>query len=60
MASLLDTMAEFDIIFSKEDWTGTAGVYRFDTAFVIDPSDAKAVSDHYPVYAEFSVDQDSD
>jgi hypothetical protein len=45
-----------------EDWTGNSGVYRFDEAFdfgtmTIQPHQ---VSDHYPVWAEFRVDRDTD
>jgi len=45
-----------------EDWTGRAGVLRFDELFDfaalgIRPRD---VSDHYPVWAEFSADRDTD
>lgn len=45
---------------TTEDWTGTAGVYRFDQKFNLNPTQAKAVSDHYPVYAEFYIGKDGD
>jgi endonuclease/exonuclease/phosphatase family metal-dependent hydrolase len=45
-----------------EDYTGNFGVLRFDevydfSAYAIEP---KAVSDHYPVWAEFRLDNDTD
>ena len=45
------------IIVSQEmrsHFTGDAGVYRFDEVFGLNRKEAKAVSDHYPVYATFS------
>jgi len=44
------------------DFTGSAGVYRFDTLYdfsspTLEPND---VSDHYPVYAEFFIGYDTD
>jgi endonuclease/exonuclease/phosphatase family metal-dependent hydrolase len=46
----------------KEDWTGEWGVYRFDAAEGfgnrgVKPAD---ISDHYPVWAIFYADKDSD
>ena len=46
------------IIVSEEmrsHFTGHAGVYRFDETLGLTPKQAKAVSDHYPVYAMFSM-----
>jgi len=45
---------------TKEDWTGKAGVYRFDEIFDLNPDQAKKVSDHYPVWAIFHINHDSD
>lgn len=44
---------------SNEDHTNNAGVFRFDLEFELD-CEPKEVSDHYPVFAEFSVNKDSD
>lgn len=43
----------------SEDYAGVAGVFRFDQEFELDcePDD---VSDHYPVFSEFKIGQDSD
>jgi len=43
-----------------QDWTGTAGVLRFDILWGLDPKAAKKVSDHYPVYAEFYTGQEGE
>lgn len=45
---------------TSEDWTGKAGVYRFDEILGLSPDQAKAVSDHYPVWATFHTDRDTD
>ncbi|WP_319506336.1 lamin tail domain-containing protein [uncultured Methanolobus sp.] len=37
-----------------------SGVFRFDTEYGLSLTEASAVSDHYPVYAEFQIDQDND
>ncbi len=42
------------------DFTGEAGVFRFDTAYGLNQTMTEAVSDHYPVYAIFRTDQDQD
>jgi len=42
------------------DWTGQAGVYRFDEIYGLAPDQAKKVSDHYPVWATFHTTRDSD
>lgn len=42
------------------DFTGDAGVFRYDTEFGLTYDETIAVSDHYPVYAEFWSDMDSD
>jgi hypothetical protein len=36
-----------------------AGVFKFDQQFEMD-AEPKEVSDHYPVFAKFSIDKDSD
>lgn len=43
-----------------EDYTGRAGVFRFDLEYSLDAAATAAVSDHYPVWAEFAVDRDTD
>lgn len=43
----------------NEDFAGSVGVFRFDQQFELD-CPAKEISDHYPVYAEFFVDKDTD
>ena len=35
------------------DFTGDASVFRFDTEYGLTANETTAVSDHYPVYAEF-------
>ena len=42
------------------DFTGDADVFRFDTEYALNVSETTAVSDHYPVYAEFWCDRDAD
>ena len=42
------------------DFTGDAGVFRFDIGYGLTANETTAVSDHYPVYAEFWCDQDAD
>jgi deoxyribonuclease-1-like protein len=42
------------------DYTGEAGVFRFDTAYGLNQTMAEDVSDHYPVYAVFWTRQDKD
>jgi deoxyribonuclease-1-like protein len=38
---------------AKTDFTGEAGVFRFDTVYNLSYNSTIAVSDHYPVYASF-------
>lgn len=40
------------------DFTGKAGVYRFDDVYNLTEYDAEAVSDHYPIWAEFYINKD--
>nr|QNO48468.1 hypothetical protein DBMLIPLO_00020 [Methanosarcinales archaeon ANME-2c ERB4] len=42
------------------DFTGDADVFRFDLEYELTVSETTAVSDHYPVYAEFWCDRDTD
>ncbi len=42
------------------DFTGDAGVFRFDSEYGLTENETWAVSDHYPVYAIFRTDCDSD
>lgn len=43
---------------STEDFMNIAGVFRFDQQFEMD-CEAKEVSDHYPVFAKFSIGNDT-
>lgn len=45
---------------AKEDYAGQSGVFRFDSDFGLDPTEAKKVSDHYPVWSAFYVNRDTD
>ena len=47
---------------AREDFTGRWGVDEFDKteSFAAFGIEARQVSDHYPVWAEFYVDRDSD
>jgi endonuclease/exonuclease/phosphatase family metal-dependent hydrolase len=45
---------------SDEDFDGIAGVYRYDQTVSMGSVTPDQVSDHYPVYAEFWTDKDSD
>jgi endonuclease/exonuclease/phosphatase family metal-dependent hydrolase len=42
------------------DYTGNSGVFRFDTAYNLNYDGTIAVSDHYPVYADFWKNRDTD
>ena len=42
------------------DYTGNSGVFRFDEAYNLNYDSTIAVSDHYPVYAEFWNNSDTD
>jgi deoxyribonuclease-1-like protein len=48
------------ILTDTSDYTGDCGVFRFDTEYGLNYSETVAVSDHYPVYAVFWIDRDSD
>lgn len=43
----------------NQDYAGSSGVFRFDQHFELD-CEPKKVSDHYPVYAEFNINSDTD
>jgi endonuclease/exonuclease/phosphatase family metal-dependent hydrolase len=45
---------------ADEDYCGRWGVCRFDTIHGLNMTQAKKVSDHYPVWAEFHVGMDTD
>jgi endonuclease/exonuclease/phosphatase family metal-dependent hydrolase len=45
---------------TDEDFTGRAGVFRFDEALSLGSLSATDVSDHYPIWAEFWSGRDSD
>jgi endonuclease/exonuclease/phosphatase family metal-dependent hydrolase len=48
-----DRIILLETTFDREYRSGSAGVFRFDVEYGIDAGLALAVSDHYPVYAEF-------
>jgi endonuclease/exonuclease/phosphatase family metal-dependent hydrolase len=48
-----------DYAMGSEDSTGNAGVFRFDYHYNLSYDQAKAVSDHYPVWAEFKINEDT-
>ena len=41
------------------DYTGDSGVFRYDMIYNLTEEETKAVSDHYPIYAEFYGDGDA-
>jgi endonuclease/exonuclease/phosphatase family metal-dependent hydrolase len=45
---------------AKTDYTGTSGAFRFDTLYGLTDTQTVKVSDHYPVYAEFWTNKDTD
>jgi len=42
------------------DYTGDSGVFRYDILYNLTEEETKAVSDHYPIYAEFYCDGNID
>jgi endonuclease/exonuclease/phosphatase family metal-dependent hydrolase len=42
------------------DYTGNSGVFRFDKEYNLNYNSTIAVSDHYPVFAEFWTNRDTD
>lgn len=45
--------------YTKEDFTGNSGVFKFDNEYNLTKTQAKQVSDHYPVWCEFYTDKDT-
>lgn len=45
---------------TKEDYTGKWGVFRFDEVYDLGKQTALKLSDHYPVWAEFYTNKDTD
>ena len=48
------------VLTDASDYTNDSGVFRFDTEYRLNYNETVAVSDHYPVYAEFWIDRDND
>ncbi|MBP1909124.1 endonuclease/exonuclease/phosphatase family protein [Methanolobus bombayensis] len=48
------------ILTDTSDFTGNSGVFRFDLEYGLDYNETVAISDHYPVYAEFIAVNDMD
>lgn len=48
------------ILTDDSDLAGESGVFRYDLKYGLDEELTVAVSDHYPVYAEFVIDGDTD
>jgi endonuclease/exonuclease/phosphatase family metal-dependent hydrolase len=46
--------------FTQEDYSGNWGVLKFDRENGLSNTEAKTISDHYPVYAVFFITRDSD
>jgi len=47
------------ILTDSSDFTGDFGVHRFDLEYNLTYDETTAVSDHYPVYAEFALNTDN-
>jgi endonuclease/exonuclease/phosphatase family metal-dependent hydrolase len=45
---------------AKNDFTGNSGMFRFDEAYNLTYNMTISISDHYPVYAEFWNNRDTD
>lgn len=45
---------------TDEDYTGNSGVFHYDDYFSLTPKMTQKVSDHYPVWAEFYTNRDTD
>ena len=43
-----------------DDSSGNHEVFRFDTEYHLSSSQTKGISDHYPIWAEFYTDRDTD
>lgn len=50
----------FQKLFTSEDFTGMVGIFRFDTEYSLTNEFAHKISDHYPVWAEFYTNKDTD
>lgn len=50
----------FQTEFTKEDFAGDVGVFRFDKIFNLTANFTSKVSDHYPVFAIFYTNKDTD
>ncbi|WAI01673.1 lamin tail domain-containing protein [Methanogenium organophilum] len=59
-----DTVRTYDrIVITRsldDEYTGTAGIFRYDDLFGVAPPLLTGVSDHYPVYAVFSTSDTAD
>jgi ABC-type transporter MlaC component len=42
------------------DYTGISSVFRYDPIYNLTVNETIAVSDHYPIYAEFWTNRDND
>jgi endonuclease/exonuclease/phosphatase family metal-dependent hydrolase len=45
---------------TEEDYSGNHGVFKFDEVYDLSKETGLSVSDHYPVWAEFDTDKDTD
>lgn len=45
---------------AREDYHGITGVHRFDEAYSLSYDQTRDVSDHYPVWSQFSRNEDTD
>jgi len=55
-----DRMVMTDYTYSSEYITDSSAVYYFDTVYGLNQSFTESVSDHYPIFAEFSTDLPDD
>jgi len=59
-----DTNYTYDRIIITEDmephFTGNNGVFRYGLEYNLTSEEANAISDHYPVYADFAFNPDFD
>ncbi len=62
--NVADNKTYDNMVFSSTNLTeyvaGSGAVYNFKTIMGLSQEDAKAVSDHYPVFAEFRTNVDDD
>ena len=45
---------------SDQDFAGSAGAFRFDLELTLGSTPAGDVSDHYPIWAQFRTERDTD